>query len=91
MATTPADRWAKGPCSPMATGGPGRRRIWNVKTRRLLVLVDDNEAGRLLVRAVLQLAGLRADSDVASRELLERLSPPTIRQVTAPAADATTS
>jgi hypothetical protein len=62
-----------------------------VKTRKLVVLVDDNDAGRLLVRAVLQLAGLRADSDVAARELLERLSPSTITRVTAPGADATNS
>jgi hypothetical protein len=75
----------------MATRGPRRGMIWNVKTRKLVVLVDDNDAGRLLVRAVLQLAGLRADSDVAARELLERLSPRTITRIKAPAADATTS
>jgi hypothetical protein len=62
-----------------------------VKTRKLVVLVDDNDAGRLLVRAVLQLARLRADSDVGARELLDRLSPPAVTPMTAPAADATTS
>ena len=39
----------------------------------LILVVDDNDAGQLLVRTVLQLEGFRVDSAGSSEEVLERL------------------
>jgi len=39
----------------------------------LILVVDDNEAGRLLVTTVLQLEGFEVDSAGSSAEVLERL------------------
>ncbi|HZK73111.1 MAG TPA: response regulator [Clostridia bacterium] len=40
----------------------------------LILVVDDNDAGLLLVRAVLELDGFRVDSAGSSEEVLERLN-----------------
>lgn len=40
----------------------------------LILVVDDNEAGQLLVCTVLQLEGFRVDSAGSSAEVLERLN-----------------
>jgi CheY-like chemotaxis protein len=62
-----------------------------MRKRSLVLLVDDNDAGRLLVRAVLQLAGFAANSDVQRSQLPSQLSPkPIPASITLPAADATT-
>jgi CheY-like chemotaxis protein len=43
-----------------------------MKGRSLVLLVDDNDAGRMLVRALLQSAGLRVDSSGLALEALKR-------------------
>ena len=43
-------------------------------TASLILLVDDNDAGQLLVRTVLELEGFRVDSAGSSEEVLERLN-----------------
>jgi CheY-like chemotaxis protein len=40
----------------------------------LILVVDDNDAGLLLVRSVLELEGFRVDSAGSSEEVLERLN-----------------
>jgi CheY-like chemotaxis protein len=45
-----------------------------MRSSSLILVVDDNEAGLLLVRSVLELAGYRVDSAASSEEVLERLN-----------------
>ena len=45
-----------------------------MKRASLILVVDDNDAGLLLVRAVLELDGFRVDSAGSSEEVLERLN-----------------
>jgi CheY-like chemotaxis protein len=47
-----------------------------VSTRRsaLILVVDDNEAGQLLVRSVLELEGFLVETASSSQEVLEQLS-----------------
>jgi CheY-like chemotaxis protein len=45
-----------------------------MKRAPLILVVDDNDAGLLLVRAVLELDGFRVDSAGSSEEVLERLN-----------------
>jgi CheY-like chemotaxis protein len=45
-----------------------------MRTSSLILVVDDNEAGQLLVRTVLELEGFRVDSAGSSEEVLERLN-----------------
>ena len=45
-----------------------------MKGRSLVLLVDDNDAGHLLVRALLQSAGLKVDSSGSAVEALKRMS-----------------
>jgi CheY-like chemotaxis protein len=45
-----------------------------MKTSSLILVVDDNDAGQLLVRTVLELEGFRVDSASSSEEVLERLN-----------------
>lgn len=45
-----------------------------MKTSALILVVDDNDAGQLLVRTVLELEGFRVDSANSSEEVLERLN-----------------
>jgi CheY-like chemotaxis protein len=45
-----------------------------MKTSSLILVVDDNDAGQLLVRTVLQLEGFRVDCAGSSEEVLERLN-----------------
>jgi CheY-like chemotaxis protein len=45
-----------------------------MKTSPRILVVDDNEAGQLLVCSVLQLHGFRVDSAGSAAEVLERLS-----------------
>lgn len=40
----------------------------------LILVVDDNDAGQLLVRTVLELEGFRVDSAGSSEQVLERLN-----------------
>jgi CheY-like chemotaxis protein len=44
-----------------------------MKKSPLVLVVDDNEAGLLLARSVLELDGFRVDSASSSEEVLERL------------------
>jgi CheY-like chemotaxis protein len=44
-----------------------------VSNSELILVVDDNEAGQLLVRTVLELEGFRVDSAESSYEVLERV------------------
>lgn len=45
-----------------------------MKRASLILVVDDNDAGLLLVRAVLELDGFRVESAGSSEEVLERLN-----------------
>jgi CheY-like chemotaxis protein len=45
-----------------------------MKTSSLILVVDDNDAGQLLVRTVLELEGFRVDSASSSQEVLDRLN-----------------
>lgn len=45
-----------------------------MRTSSLILVVDDNDAGQLLVRTVLELEGFRVDSAGSSEEVLERLN-----------------
>ena len=45
-----------------------------MKTSSLILVVDDNDAGQLLVRTVLELEGFQVDSASSSQEVLDRLN-----------------
>jgi CheY-like chemotaxis protein len=45
-----------------------------MKKSSLILVVDDNDAGQLLVRTVLELEGFRVDSASSSQEVLDRLN-----------------
>lgn len=45
-----------------------------MNTSSLILVVDDNDAGQLLVRTVLELEGFRVESASSSQEVLDRLN-----------------
>lgn len=47
----------------------------NVGRRSLILVVNDNEAGQMLVRAVRQLAGLKVDTASSGNDVSERSTP----------------
>ena len=64
---------------------PQHGASWKVKPRGVVLLVGDNDAGRVLIEALLKLAGPRADDEVPLGEFFERLR---LRRDTLAATDA---